>query len=337
VTSELVLAGDIGGTKTRLAITQVEGTRVHIIREAEYPSRQFDSFEKLLADFMADSPVPAHVAFGIAGPVLGRAVRTTNLPWFIEADVLQQHFGFRACNLLNDLEATAYGIPALVADDLLVLQSGDADACGNAAVIAAGTGLGEAGLYWDGQSHHPFSTEGGHATFSPRSELEFALLNYLKQRRDQHASDHVSWERVVSGMGLLDLYAFLLDYRQASTPAWLAEEMRGTDTAAAISAAAMAGSDAVCMETMQLFVSLYGTEAGNLALKVMSRGGLYVGGGIAPKILPLLQTGEFLAAFLDKGRMQPLLAAMPIKVILNDRTALYGPALFAAQQTARTA
>ena len=141
---------------------------------------------------------------------------------------------------------------------------------------------------------------------------------------------HVSWERVVSGMGLLDLYAFLLDYRHVSTPAWLAKEMRNADTAAAISAAALANSDAVCVETMQLFVSLYGAEAGNLALKVMSRGGLYIGGGIAPKILPLLQTGDFLNAFLDKGRMRPLLAAMPVKVILNDRTALYGPALFAA-------
>lgn len=335
--SELVLAGDIGGTKTRLAIAQVEGTQVHIIREAEYPSRQFDSFEKLLAEFMADSPIPAQAAFGIAGPVRARAVRTTNLPWYIEAGVLQQRFGFRACSLLNDLEATAYGLPALAADDLLVLQTGDAGATGNAAVIAAGTGLGEAGLYWDGQSHRPFATEGGHSTFSPRNALEFALMNHLQQRHDRHSREHVSWERVVSGMGLLDLYAFLLGYRQASTPAWLAEVMRGTDTAAAISAAALAGSDAVCVETMQLFVSLYGAEAGNLALKVMSRGGLYVGGGIAPKILPLLQAREFLTAFLDKGRMQPLLAAMPVKVILNDRAALYGPALFAAQQIAKTA
>lgn len=335
--SELVLAGDIGGTKTRLAIAEVEGARVHIIREAEYPSRQFDSLEKFLADFIADSPIPAYAAFGIAGPVRGRAVRTTNLPWYIEADVLQQHFGFRACNLLNDLEATAYGIPALGADDLLVLQTGEVGATGNAAVIAAGTGLGEAALYWDGQSHHPFATEGGHATFSPRNTLEFALLNHLQQHHNQHQGEHVSWERVVSGMGLLDLYAFLLHYRHASTPTWLAEKMQCTDSAAAISAAALAGSDAICVETMQLFVSLYGAESGNLALKVMSRGGLYVGGGIAPKILPLLQTGEFLAAFLDKGRMKPLLAAMPVKVILNDHAALYGPALFAAQHTARMA
>ena len=329
---KLLLAGDIGGTKTRLALAGVNGTQVVIRRELSYASQDYATFEMLLGEFLSSGESVADAAFGIAGPVLGDVAQATNLPWRIDAAALRQSFGFARCHLLNDLEAMAYGLPALGEADLLTLQAGSPGAQGNAAVIAAGTGLGEAGLYWDGQSHRPFATEGGHATFSPRNALECALLNHL-QRRHQH----VSWERVVSGMGLLDLYAFLLDYRHASTPAWLEEEMRGTDTAAAISAAALADSDAVCVETMQLFVSLYGAEAGNLALKVMSRGGLYVGGGIAPKILPLLQTGTFLAAFLDKGRMQPLLAAMPVKVILNDRAALYGPALFAAQQTARTA
>ncbi|CAH1386358.1 glucokinase [Candidatus Nitrotoga sp. M5] len=327
-----LLTGDIGGTKTRLALVEVEGNHVEICRECTYVSQRYDAFELLLDDFLSSNKTVDDAAFGIAGPVRGNVVRATNLPWCIDAAALRQRFGFLRCNLLNDLEATAYGLAALDDADLLTLQAGSPGAKGNEAVIAAGTGLGEAGLYWDGLSHRPFATEGGHATFSPRNALEFALLNYLQQHHHQEGRGHVSWERAVSGMGLLDLYAFLLDYRHVSTPAWLAEEMRVTDTAAAISAAALAGSDEICVETMQLFVSLYGAEAGNLALKVMSRGGLYIGGGIAPKILPLMQAGEFLDAFLDKGRMRPVLAAMPVKVILNDRAALYGPALFAAQQ-----
>ena len=320
------LAGDIGGTKTRLAVIEVDGTQVRTLHEAGYPSRDFATFEALLGDFLSGIDSPAHAAFGVAGPVQGRAVQTTNLPWHIDADTLQQQFGLAHCTLLNDLEATAYGLPALGADDLLTLQTGAPDACGNAAVIAAGTGLGEAGLFWDGQRHHPFATEGGHASFSPGDDLEIALLRYLEQRHR-----HVSWERVVSGMGLLSLHEFLRSYRRTTAPQWLNEEMRNGDAVAAITDAALSGRDEICIETLDWFVRLYGAEAGNLALKAMSRGGLYLGGGIAPKILPLLQGGAFLEAFLDKGRMRPLLEAMPVKVILNDRTALFGAALRAAQ------
>jgi glucokinase len=331
----LFLTGDIGGTKTRLALVKVNGNHVEILREHSYASQRHDAFATLLDDFLSSGDIVADVAFGIAGLVQDGVAQATNLPWRIDAAALCQRFGFLRCHLLNDLEATAYGLPALCDADFFTLHAGSPDARGNAAVIAAGTGLGEAGLYWDGLSHRPFATEGGHATFSPRNALEFSLLNYLQQRHHQQSRGHVSWERVVSGMGLLDLYAFLLDYRQASTPAWLADAMRGADMAAAISAAALAGSDAVCVETMQLFVNLYGAEAGNLALKVMSRGGLYIGGGIAPKILPLLQKGAFLDTFLDKGRRRPLLEAMTVKVILNDRAALYGPALFAAHHAGK--
>jgi glucokinase len=360
----LVIAGDIGGTKTRLAVIEVAGTqvqsrdgeaepsggfaitsdlasvvgspsrmasssisnasKVRIRREVDYPSRDFGTFEALLADFLKDMQVPAHAAFGVAGPVRGRSVRVTNLPWHIEADALQRRFGFKTCVLLNDLEATAYGLPALGAEDLLTLQAGRPDACGNAAIIAAGTGLGEAGLYWDGERHRPYATEGGHASFSPQSELEMDLLRHLQGRYA-----HVSWERVVSGMGLLDLHEFLRSHRKATVPPWLGEEMRAGDAAAAISRAALAGSDDICIETLECFVRLYGAEAGNLALKTMSCGGLYVGGGIAPKILPLLQHKLFMQAFLGKGRMFPLLEAMPVRVILNDRVALFGPALCA--------
>ncbi|MBI3479064.1 MAG: glucokinase [Nitrosomonadales bacterium] len=340
------LAGDIGGTKTRLAVVEVSGKQVLIVRETDYPSRNYATFEALLGDFLANTETPRHAAFGIAGPVQGRVAQTTNLPWRIDADALQRQFGFARCTLLNDLEATAYGLPALAAEDLLILQSGSADACGNAAVIAAGTGLGEAGLFWDGQQHRPFATEGGHASFSPGDELDIALLQFLDETishstrlqktaakslviQRQHL--HVSWERVVSGMGLLSLHEFLRQHRNSEVPQWLAEEMRNGDPAAAISAAALSGRDEICVETLARFVRLYGAEAGNLALKVMSYGGLYLGGGIAPKILPLLLNGAFIDAFRNKGRMRPLLEAMPVKVILNDRAALFGPALRAAQ------
>lgn len=335
------LAGDIGGTRTRLAVIEVSGVQVMIKREAAYQSRDYATFADLLGDFLVNAEISLsskpdavslrefhlnHAAFGIAGPVQGRVVQTTNLSWYIDADALQQQFGLAHCTLLNDLEATAYGLPALGVNDLLTLQTGVPDACGNAAVIAAGTGLGEAGLFWDGRRHHPFATEGGHASFSPGDELEIALLRYLQQRHR-----HVSWERVVSGMGLLSLHEFLRSYRHAAAPQWLTDEIESGDVAAAITNAALSGRDEICAETMNWFVRLYGTEAGNLALKAMSRGGLYLGGGIAPKILPLLQDGAFLGAFLNKGRMRPLLEAMPVKVILNDRAALFGAALHAAQ------
>lgn len=325
----LYLVGDIGGTKTRLALAEVSGNRVHILREHSFASRQYAALEAMLEEFLHDQPRVTASAFGIAGPVRGEVAQTTNLPWRIDAAVLRQRFGFARCHLLNDLEATAWGIAALGEADLLTLQSGAADAVGNQAVIAAGTGLGEAGLYWDGVAHRPFATEGGHATFAPRDARELSLLHFMQR---QHG--HVSWERVLSGMGLRDLYDFMRAHLGAATPDWLADEIRTGDKAAAVSAAALAGTDEVCVETLHLFVELYGAEAGNLALKMMSRGGLFIGGGIAPKILPLLQHGTFLDAFLAKGRMQPLLAAMPVKVILNDRAALYGPALFAAQKVA---
>lgn len=318
------ISGDIGGTKTRLARVTVNGSRVEVVHEQTYPSREFADFSDILADFASQVSLPEAAAFGIAGQIHGRVARTTNLDWVIDAAALEARFGFRHISLLNDLEATAWGIAALGEDDLLTLYPGQTDAQGNRAVIAAGTGLGEAGLYWDGQRHHPYATEGGHVSFSPATSDEFALLSYLQQRYG-----HVSWERVVSGMGVVNLHAFLREYRQVAVPLWLAEEMSSGDAAAAISAAAE--GDSICEETMRWLVRLYGAEAGNLALKSMSRGGLYIGGGIAPKMLPRLQSGDFMSAFLDKGRMRPLLEAMPVKVILNDRTALFGPALFAAQ------
>ncbi len=336
------LAGDIGGTKTRLAVVEVTGSQVQIIHELDFRSRDFATFGELLDDFLSRTKSVLsqrseqasengrihihHASFGIAGPIQGRLVQTTNLPWRIDADALQQRYGFPHCTLLNDLEATAYGIQALGESDLFTLQAGASTANGNVAVIAAGTGLGEAGLYWDGTNHHPFASEGGHTSFSPDNELDMALLRHLQQRYR-----HISWERVVSGMGLASMQRFLCIYRQQEPPQWLLDKMRNGDAVAEIAKAALSGRDEICIETLNWFVRLYGAEAGNLALKLMSRGGLYIGGGIAPKILPILQNGAFLEAFLNKGRMRRLLEAIPVKVILNDRAALYGPALRAAQ------
>jgi glucokinase len=317
-----IISGDIGGTKTRLAIIRVDGTRLYPEREQTFASRDYAVFEELLGEFLRGSDIPAKAAFGVAGPVQGRVAQTTNLPWRIDADVLQARFGFDHCTLLNDLEAIATGLPALNKEDLLTLHEGTPNFSGNAAVIAAGTGLGEAGLFWDGQQYHPFSTEGGHASFSPGNDLEIALLQYLQLRHK-----HVSWERIVSGPGLVSLHGFLCLHRGAPLPDWLQYEMEQGNAAAGITEAALRERDELCVEALDWFVRLYGAEAGNLALKVMSRSGLYLGGGIAPKILPRLQNGRFLDSFFNKGRMRPLLEAMPVKVILNDRAALYGPAL----------
>lgn len=329
-----VLSGDIGGTKTRLAVIAVDGTRLHTEREQTYASRDYALFEELLGEFLQGSDIPARAAFGIAGPVQGRVAQTTNLPWRIDADALQSRFGFDRCTLLNDLEATATGLAAMGKEDLLTLHAGapnDAgvNTGGNAAIIAAGTGLGEAGLFWDGQRYHPFATEGGHASFSPGNDMEIALLRHLQQRHE-----HVSWERIVSGPGLVSLHEFLCQHRRVPLPDWLSHEMQRGDAAAVIAEAALSERDDLCVETLDWFVRLYGAEAGNLALKVMSRGGLYLGGGIAPKILPRLKSGAFLDAFFSKGRMHPLLEAMPVRVILNDRAALYGPALHVSQDLA---
>jgi len=233
--------------------------------------------------------------------------------------------GLRHVWLLNDLEASAHGIDALAPEDLLILHPGVADAAGNAALIAAGTGLGEAGLYWDGRRHRPFASEGGHATFAPTTDLETALHAHLRAR-----FGHVSWERILSGPGLVHLYTFLRAHRRAGEPAWLTEEMAAGDAAAAITRAGLDGRSPVCSEALDLFVTLYGREAGNLALKLMATGGVYVGGGIAPRIQARLRGPAFVDAFRAKGRMASLLEAIPVRVILQDAAPLLGAARYAA-------
>jgi glucokinase len=231
----------------------------------------------------------------------------------------------KTVDLLNDLEASAYGIATLEADDFVVLNQGAPTAVGNAAVIAAGTGLGEAGLYWDGTRHHPFACEGGHADFAPQNELQVELLLYLRKK-----FGHVSWERVVSGPGLHNLYEFLRDTGHGEEPAWLAEEMRQKDPPRVITQAGLEGRSPLCEDALDLFVSLYGAEAGNLALKIMATHAVFVGGGIAPRIIRKLQGPAFMEAFATKGRFKWLLEAMPVRVVLNEKTALLGAARYAA-------
>lgn len=322
----MILGGDIGGTHTRLAIFDDDGRRAVDPPVHTYPSREHAGLGEIVRRFLDDTGARVAAAcFGVAGPVNdGRSV-ATNLPWIIDAADLGRGIGARTW-VINDLEATAWGLGALSASELAELLPGAPGAAGNAAVIAAGTGLGEAGLYWDGRQHQPFATEGGHGNFGPEDPVEIELLRWLQER----FAGHVSWERVVSGMGLASLYEFLRDTGRGEEPAWLAEQIRTGDPGAVITTAALEGKSPLAAETLRRFVALYGCEAGNLALTVMATGGVYLGGGIAPRILPALRDGAFRDRFLGKGRMRPLLESMPVRVVLNDQAALLGAGRCAA-------
>jgi glucokinase len=318
----MLLAGDIGGTKTNLAFFEVEGERLKPVAAGTFSSREHASLDEIVRQFVsAHSLRVKYACFGIAGPVRHGRCEATNLAWVVDAHQLARELAIETITLINDLEANAYGIAVLEPKDFVVLNEGVPDEGGNAAVIAAGTGLGEAGLYWDGKQHRAFAGEGGHADFAPRSALEIELLRYLLTQ-----FEHVSYERVLSGPGLYNIYKFLRDTGRGEEPAWLTEEICQHDPSAAISQAALAGKCALCMQALDLFVALYGAKAGNLALTIMAAGGVFVGGGIAPKILEKLTDGTFMAAFTAKGRLKPVLEAMPVRVILNDKTALLGAA-----------
>jgi len=321
-----VIAGDIGGTKTSLALIEVTGPKPDILAMETWPSQDYASLDDILQKFVSTHPgVCEYACFGVAGPVHNGISKITNLPWQINAQKLAKTAGVRQAWLLNDLEANAWGISALGDDDFFVLNEGQPDPNGNTCVIAAGTGLGQAGITMDGKQYRPFASEGGHADFAPQTEMDIALLRYLKQRYG-----HVSWERVVSGMGLINIHEFLHTHYKTEPPDWLVDEMANGDKAAAISNGALSGKCEVCSETLDMFVRLYGAEAGNQALKIMATGGVFIGGGIAPKILDNLREPAFMQSFCDKGRMQALMQSMPVKVILNEQTALYGPAVYAA-------
>jgi glucokinase len=324
----MILAGDIGGTKTRLALFAPGPGRSDPVSERTYSSQEYPGLEVIAREFVrATGAAIERACFGVAGPVKDGRSSTTNLAWVVDARVLADDLRLPRVDLLNDLEATAHGLQALRSDEVVVLQEGTPGSAGNQALIAAGTGLGEAVLYWDGRKHRPFATEGGHAGFAPADETQTELLRYLLRRFEP-----VSWERVLSGPGLVNIYSFLRDTGRGDEPSWLADEISAGEPAAVISTTALSGRSELCSEALDLFVSLYGAESGNLALKVMAAGGVFVGGGIAPRILPRLRGPGFVRAFVAKGRMRPLLEAMPVRVVLNDRLALLGAARYAAAE-----
>lgn len=316
----LVLAGDIGGTTTRLAFFRDAGDGLETVATKNYASREHGSLAAIVQTFVAENDLtPERGCLGIAGPVRDGRVLTPNLPWLVDAGELAGLLGLARVPLINDLEANAYGIPLLGEADFVVLNPGRPDPTGPIAVISAGTGLGEAMAIWDGTAHRPLPTEGGHADFAPRNELETELLLYLRAEFGR-----VSYERVLSGPGLRNIYRFLRDSSHLpETPAVVAEMNQG-DAPAAIARAALAGNCPLCAQALDLFVSLYGAEAGNIALRTLATGGVYVGGGIAPKIIDRLKGPAFMLAFTAKGRLSPLLETIPVRVILNDRTALLG-------------
>jgi glucokinase len=323
----LVLAGDIGGTSTRLAYFDINGGKLALLVEGRFPSRESGSLEEIVERFAAEHGHAAERAcLGIAGPVRQGRVRTPNLPWSVDADKLARILGLADVLLINDLVANAYGIDLLGPGDFTELNQGVPDPTGTIALISAGTGLGETIAYWDGSSHQPLPSEGGHADFAPRNELEAELLLYL---RAEHG--RVSTERVVSGPGLRNIYRFLHDARHLPETPAVVEEMLGGDPPAVITKAAMAGTCPLCGQVLDLFISLYGAEAGNVALRSLATGGVYLGGGIAPKIVERLRGPGFMMAFTAKGRLSPLLEKMPVRVILNDRAALLGAASRAAR------
>ncbi len=323
----MILAGDIGGTKSLLALYPPGGDPRRPASERSLPSRDYSRLSDVLTNFLAEAKGKVTLAcLGIPGPVVDGRSKTPNLPWeTVDAAELRDALGAEVI-LLNDLEATGYGISTLRDNEFHCLSEGKAQPHGNAALIAPGTGLGECILFWDGQMRRPSASEGGHATFAPRNELEIGLLRYL-----QRQLEHVSNDRIISGQGLVSIYEYLRDSGSAEL-GWLRDEIaKADDPAAAISRLALEGRSELCARALDLWVASFGAEAGNLALKALATAGVYLGGGIAPKILPKLTDGTFLNALHDKGRLAPLLAAMPVRVILNDKAALYGAARYVLQ------
>ncbi len=329
----MILAGDVGGTKVHLALYDFQGGLLTAMEEKRYPAREYAGLSSVVQAFLDEFGQRGNVSsacFGVPGPVRDGMLKLTNLPWVLDSRKLSLELNINHLFLINDLEANGYGIPELTPDQIAVLSEGDASVAGNRGLIAAGTGLGEAVLMWNGRMHVPMASEGGHADFAARNDEEIELLQYLRKK----LSGRVSFERVVSGIGMKNVYEFLRDEKGMGEPAWLKERMEQEDPNAVIGELAEDGSSEICVKSMEIFMSAYGAEAGNLALKVLAVGGIYVGGGIAPKILHTLRNGTFMKAFTDKGRLSELLVRTPVRVILESRAALMGAAAYAEARAA---
>jgi glucokinase len=333
----MILAGDVGGTKVHLALYNFSGGKLVPVRDYKFPAAGFACLDDVVKAFFAQSNNTEKdqivaACFGCPGPVRDGRLKLTNLPWELDARLLQKSLGIEHIFLINDLEANGYGIPELAPSAIFTLAAGDPAAVGHRGLVSAGTGLGEALLIWDSKArqHVPVPSEGGHTDFAPRDDREIALLQYLRRT----LNGRVSFERVVSGLGIKNIYAFLRDDQKMEEPAWLRDRMAKEDPNAVITQCAEDRSVEICHETLRIFVSSYGAEAGNVALKVLAMGGIYLGGGIAPRIMKTMQEGGFMAAFLDKGRLSPLLHAVPVRIILDDTCALLGAAAYAEARAA---
>jgi glucokinase len=323
----MLIAGDIGGTKTNIGIyTREKGARKPLV-ERSFPSKQYDSLEAIVEEFLESEPVAVdHAAFGIAGPIVGPKVKTTNLPWVVSKEKILKKLKAKSVNFINDLEAVTYSVPILHEDDLFTLNRGEAVAHGSIGVVAPGTGFGEAFLTFDRSRYRAHASEGGHADFAPSSEIEINLLHYLRKKYE-----HVSYERVCSGMAIPDIYQFLRDGGYGEEPDWLAVELAGVEDQTSVIVRGALGEEKsceLCTATLDIFVSVLSAEAGNLALKVMATGGLYIGGGIPPRIMSFLEKPSFLRAFKNKGRYSEFMENIPIHVITNPKAALIGAAFY---------
>jgi len=321
----VVLAGDIGGTKTNIALCRISANGVERLKEARYVSKNFRSLNQIIEEFSADIK-PRHICMAVAGPVLDGKVKFTNLPWELDSDIIESELGIPV-SFINDLESMAYGLAALKENELVTLYEGDKNASGNMAVIAPGTGLGEAGMYFDGRCYHPFATEGGHCDFAPRSEEDIELYRFLHLRHD-----HVSWERMLSGDGIFTLWQFLTQIKGMVSQSWVIENMKESDPNAVISQAAVEGKCAVSVKTMELFKKYLAYESAQLVLKTKATGGLIIAGGIPPKILPILQGGEPWSDFFihRNGRMDAMMRQVKVQVVMNEKLPLLGAAYYAA-------
>lgn len=319
----MLLAGDIGGTKTELALFSPEQGAHHVLDKATFSSRAYSSLEAIVSEFLSGKNVTvAGATFGVAGPVVDGRAQITNLPWLVDTQVLRDTLDGVPTHLLNDLEAVAYALPFLQPADLDVLNPGQPEEHGTLSIVAPGTGLGEAFLVWNGQQYRAYPSEGGHSNFGPNTPLELELLGYLQKR-----FDHVSYERVCSGQAIPDLYAFFKDSRRWAEPDWLREQLAtAADLTPIIVQAALARQAEICVATLDLFVSILASEASDVALKVLATGGLYLGGGIPRRILPRLKDKMFMEAFTRKGRFSSMVSRIPVYVILNPNTALIGSA-----------